>query len=272
LFSHLISGLGYLIFVYWFFYNIIILNQPEYPTLQEKLDQSPWVWWMIIFSTLVMVNRLCQRFIAVHKIYGVLPALLVLPRALYGNILNLHSLLRAYRQFFFTVVKKESKRKWDKTQHAFRGAHPILPYKRRLGDLLVEQKIIDQSTLSRILSEHQSTGMQLGELLLQHKLLDTKTLKELLARQHKLNTITKSEIKPLDSFPLESFTRRQRRFLKKELVLLVEFDVERKQLLFAIYDPSNTNLLFEVKNLFKNFTINHLMIIEESENPLLSEG
>lgn len=272
LFAHLINGLGYLIFAYWLIYSSLIIGYPEYPTLQEKLDQSPWVWWMIVFSTMVMINRLSQRSIAVYKIYGLIPALLVFPRAVYGNILNLHSVLRAYQNFFFTVVKKESKRKWDKTLHTFRGAHPLLPYKRRLGDLLIEENIIDAPKLSKLLNENQKTGVQLGELLIQRNLISPITLNKLLARQHKLETIYKQEIKPLDNFNLVPLSRKQRRFLKKEHALVVELDAERKEILFGIYDPSNINLLFELKKLFKNYTINYLMIIEKNPSCCAQEG
>ena len=129
--THFINGFGYIVFIYWVLYSWMSYGNPEYPILQERFDMQPWVWWLIVISSLLMCERLLQRTIATYRIYGIKPACFVIPRAFYGNILNLHALIRAYRVYFTRTKNKTINNQpvWDKTEHFFPGTHVLVSYR-----------------------------------------------------------------------------------------------------------------------------------------------
>lgn len=104
--THFISGFGYFVLLFWLLYTVLTYDHPQYPSLQEQFNFHPEAWWLIVTVTLLMVQRMIQRFIAVTRIYGLTPALLSIPRVFYGNLLNLHALIRAYKVYFTTSKKK----------------------------------------------------------------------------------------------------------------------------------------------------------------------
>lgn len=111
--THFINGFGYLIFLFWLVYSLLTYNYPEYPSLQEQFNIHPWVWWLVVTVTLIMFERMLQRVIAVKRVYSWIPALLSIPRALYGNILNLHALVRAYTVYYKTPKQQtDGKQPW----------------------------------------------------------------------------------------------------------------------------------------------------------------
>ncbi len=122
--SHFINGCGYFVLFFWIFYEIWCDYHPEYPSLQEHFNQFHWVWYMIIFCTFIMIERMLQRVIATFRIYGFIPGILSILRVPYGNLINLHALLRAYKLFIFKIQSK-SKVKWEKTDHVFNTSQAL---------------------------------------------------------------------------------------------------------------------------------------------------
>lgn len=257
--GHLINGIGYIAFAFWLIYSSLTLTSPQYPSLQEKLNQSPYVWWMIIFATMVMFERLIQRMLAVNKIYGFLPALFVFPRSIYGNILNLHSVLRAYRLFFFMVTKKESKRKWDKTEHHFPGEHVLVPYKKRLGDLLIEENLISEKDLAYLVNEQQQSGLQLGQVLIQKEIIDKEKLSQLLAKQYQLDLISSNALSEQSKEYHLLLPNVASRFIQNNHLRIIDFELGKK-ITLGISDPSNQPLLIEAKKRFKGYQLKFVLV------------
>lgn len=268
LFTHLINVLGYFIFLFWVIYGIWSKTHPNYPLLQDQLNYHPWVWILIVFTTLMMINRIIQRIISVYRVYGPIPAILSMPRLLYGNIVNLHALLRAYNLFFLTNSKSKPTT-WDKTEHEYPGTHVFVPYKIRLGDLLVKKKIISLAQLQDLLAEQNTTGEQLGSLLMEKKFLTEDELTVLLAEQNQLPIIPKTNFKILPVEAITGITPVQYKWLIKHHCLPYQFDEQRKILTLAIRDPSNEKLVLEARHLLKNYEV-HFAIrigdIEKSEH------
>lgn len=238
--THFINGFGYIIFAFWLVYSILTRNYLEYPTLHERFVAQPWVWWFIVIATIMMIERLIQRIIAVIRIYGWIPALLVIPRAFYGNILNLHAVIRAYRVYFAKkIVKKKASPSWDKTDHHFPGQHLLIAYKKRLGDLLLERGLINQSQLQQALEIQHQTGMRLGDILCQYYNLQSSYLQALLGHQYQLPLISLQDAQEKSLWP-----KKWRIWLKKNAVYLLS-ETEEK-FLFAIHDPSNERMLSEL--------------------------
>ncbi|MFN7097097.1 MAG: hypothetical protein ACK4PR_06025, partial [Gammaproteobacteria bacterium] len=253
-FTHIINMLGYFIFAFWLFYSIWAYIRPDYPTLQDQLNQQPWAWGLIIFCTISMADRLLQRMIATYRIYGFIPALLSIPRVFYANIINMHALLRAYRQFFLHSKTKTPTR-WDKTDHQFPGSHILTPYKRKLGDLLLKNKMITQEQLDAIISEQNMGGQRLGELLEKHGFLNKQQLTELLSQQYHLPIITSEKFQILPLADIPNLPSNLYHWLLENHCFPVKYDPETNILTIGIRDPSNEKILRDIYRKLPGFQI-----------------
>ena len=217
LFTHLINGLFFIQIPIWSLYLYYASNKPEYPTIQDLFNEHPWIWIFIISSTVFMINRFIQRTIALYRVYGFLPSLLCVPLILYGNIINLHALLRAYYTFFFSPQSKSKPVKWDKTDHTF-PKHDILTIKKmKLGDLLLEHQLISKTNLINALSEQAKTGEQLGKTIVRLGYLSKSKLTEVLAMQYHMTIIKRSDIHILKQNDLSKITKiNYKRLIKNE--------------------------------------------------------
>lgn len=134
---------------------------------------------LILFRLLLPANfafslvRFASRGLAVAQVYGfreavnavLLPPLVPL-RYLWGNAINFAATLRAWRTHFFG--SQAQKRKWAKTQHdTFAPAEEIAAYRRKLGDILLQKRLIDAARLRKLLARQSQERVPLGELLLQ---------------------------------------------------------------------------------------------------------
>jgi bacteriophage N4 adsorption protein B len=215
LLTHLISLIGYIVFFFWVFYSIWQSVNPNYPTLGQYFAAYPWVWVLIILCGILMVERLTQRAIAVYRIYGFFPALLSFPRAIYGNIINAHALLRAYRTFLFSTRKKGGI-KWEKTEHAFPSRSMFEKVERKLGVLLLEKNIITEKQLISSLSKHMQKGGLLGNIMVEEEIITEKQLVEALGDQFGLKVINKGDFEPLPHSSLPEISEKNyKRLLKR---------------------------------------------------------
>lgn len=251
--THFINGFSYLVFSFWVLYGMFTYANPVYPSLQEQFNLHPWVWWLIVIATFMMGERLLQRTIATYRIYGVIPASLVIPRAFYGNILNLHALIRAYL-VYFKAPKSKSKSHhpaWDKTEHHFPGSHMLVPFRQRLGDLLLAQDLVDIETLHTAVLEQQRTGERLGQILCRSQAITPMQLTQLLADQYHLPRIDESQLQAGFLACKETLPEKKVRWLIKQGVIPVFVDTLIQTIQVAIEDPTNELLLGRI--------INHLM-------------
>ncbi len=197
----------------------------------------------------MMLGRLIQRFIATYRIYSFIPALLSVPRSLYGNLLNLHAVIRAYHLYFTAEKSKKAEAQplpWDKTEHAFPGRHLLVPYKRRLGDLLLEKNKLTQDQLTIALIEQQRTGERLGNILIRLNLINRAELTNLLASQYNLELFPTNQITSAKQFCLPKLSRKTKKWLIKHEVHPVKISSEAKTITLAISDPTNQLLLNEI--------------------------
>lgn len=241
LFTHLITGLFFLLIPFWICYSIFISGRPDYPTLQDQFEQYPWVWQIIVISSYFMFIRIIERMIAVYRIYGLIPAFISAPLILYGNIINLHALLRAYRQFIFEPKNAVGSSKWDKTDHEFPGKKLLTSSKAKLGDMCVENKYLTQAQLYDALKIQNNTGEQLGNLLVRLGYLTKNQLQKLLSQQYGLPLVDQSKLTPL---PFESIPGISQfdydRMLRANCIPIAR---SGNKLKIAIQDPSNEVLL-----------------------------
>lgn len=262
--THFVNGFGYLIFAFWLIYSISTYSKPEYPALQEQFHLHPWVWWLCFLATFQMAVRLIQRTIATWRVYGFQPACLVIPRAMYGNILNLHALIRAYHIYFSvpTVEKKTKNIAWDKTDNSFPGSHPLVPYRKRIGDLLRESNLISDEQLREAIFRQQVTGERLGQVLCQLNFITKAELTKALSSQYNLPLLSQKDILKQQKCCLPMLSKKTMKWLKRNRVIPVEFDNDDKKITLVVEDPTNEELIKRIINRFTLFkTV--FMLMEE---------
>ena len=177
LFTNIVNALGYVVLLYWLV-NVCWYGFRDAPSLVE----SDWVWDVILADTVLMIHRLVQRFVAVVRISGWWQALLSIPRAVVGNAINFAATAEAAAQFF--QAERYGRRvEWKKTSHAFPTSDQLREYRRRLGDLLLANRLITLAQLRTALLAQQKEGVKLGEVLLQLGYISEEDLLAVLGRQ-----------------------------------------------------------------------------------------
>ncbi len=255
--THFINILSYIVFVFWILYSQLTFHNPIYPSLQEQLNFHPIIHTLMWVVLLIMAERYLQRMIATQRIYGWRPLVLLIPRAVYGNILNFHALLRAYRLYFTTPTtnNKAAQPSWDKTDHDFAGRHPLLMVKNQLGSLMVEKGYMSFEQLHELLHITERTHERLGEAACRLKYIDDDVLIELLAIQYETPRIDPKHCVPNASPIYQSLPRKIQRLLGKYSVHLVHVDEKNHQITIAIPDPTNTLLIRLLQNKMAPWTL-----------------
>lgn len=257
IFTHIINFAGYMLFFFWLAYWYFTHDHAEFPSLQEQFNLHPWVWYLLVFVTLLMMERLIQRVIATTRIYGWIPAILSIPRIFYGNIINLHALLRAYRQYFFIPQKSKSKGVvWDKTEHHFPGSHILVAHKKKLGDLLIEKNMLTNEELNSVISEQKQTGDQIGSILRKKNHLSEVQLMQILAEQYELPFNQKEAIKRLSRQETPGISFYNYYWLMRYRVIPIRLNKKQKNITIAIQDPSNEQLIQQIIKRLKPYNVN----------------
>ena len=260
--THFINGCGYLAFTFWLLYSLAIYANPEYPSLQERFETEPWVWWLIVIASILMCERLLQRTIATYRIYGFIPACLVLPRVLYGNILNLHAVIRAYWIYFGVRKNKKFNHQpaWDKTEHSFPGAHILTPYRKKLGDLLLDKALVSGEQLRQAIFEQQKTGERLGEILCRLNFINKSDLVQVLSDQYNLPLFPHRHLQVAHDRCLSLLSKKTMKWLARHDVRPIEVDNANGVLTIGIDDPTNEHLLGKIINYLLPYKAQFMLI------------
>ncbi len=127
------------------------------------------------------------------------------------------------------------------------GTAPATPKreKLRLGDVLVQQKLISTEQLEQLLAEQRNTGRRLGRMLIDAGLISEETLAHALARQLRVPVVN------LKSFPLKADTVRLlgESAARRHRVIVLEDKGEH--LLVGFADPLDLAAYDEVVRLLK---------------------
>lgn len=176
-FGNILLGPGYLLFAYFIlslFFNI--------PTMYPKFSLS---WYMMLFVSILMIKRQVSRGKAVKNVYGHKSAIIsvllppILPfRMVVGNTINFHATVRAWKmRFFGTKAKKKNKApKWSKTDHQFLEEIVLKTFKRNLGDILINEKLISGKELNSSLKKSKAEDIRLGEYLIKEKIVSEENI------------------------------------------------------------------------------------------------
>ncbi|ADJ29585.1 glycosyl transferase family protein [Nitrosococcus watsonii] len=182
LITNLANFMGYLVVLLvatvWF---VIWLNPNayHYPPL---LEQGTWLWYLVIINGIFFVLRIFHRAYCVYKFYNLKQAFLSFPRMILGNIINFFATSRAIR-LYINYLRTGILIPWDKTAHNFPSEDELKAFRRKLGDLLLEHRIITVKQLEEALNSQRSQYRLLGEIFMDKGLIDHIQLNKFLQKQ-----------------------------------------------------------------------------------------
>jgi adsorption protein B len=108
--------------------------------------------------------RIVNRVVATTRIYGPLEGLLAVPRLLVANIVNFCATVLAIHRGIQAKVSGKTPA-WGKTEHAWPSEEQMRQYRRKLGDLLLDRRMVTTDQLEAALAVQKQQGGRLGEIL-----------------------------------------------------------------------------------------------------------
>lgn len=181
LLTNLLTLLGYPVVVFWCLVWLAEWLNPEIVIPPLVTPQEIYFTFMWIVLGL-MLWRLLNRMLAVGRYYGPLQAGLSIPRLVVANFVNFFASVRAIYRFSHAYVNGRAP-KWIKTAHAYPTLEQLRLYHRKLGDLLLDRRLITTRQLEEALEEQKKSGKKLGEILIANGILRNDDLVLVLAQQ-----------------------------------------------------------------------------------------
>lgn len=174
------------LFLALWLYPTIFPDAYRFPPLVEP---GSWLDWMLRCNFFIFVWRICLRSYYVSDVYGPLQGLLSVPRLFWANVINFFAAMRALRIYGKYLITGKAI-VWDKTEHAFPTESALRAYRRRLGDMLMDRRLITVVQLEAAVAEQQQTGSRLGEILCERGLISPEDLQVLLDAQNGMGSAT----------------------------------------------------------------------------------
>lgn len=166
----------FLLILLWLYQNL----WPEAYHFLSIFESSEWLMGFLWLNFFLMMNRIAQRIFFVSSYYGIKEGLMSIPRLFWGNYINFMANWRAVKQ----VIQQGDVHRiaWDKTTHDFPTIGLENKERKKIGHILVEQKIITQEQLDSVLG-HKQTGLRIGSALVHQGILNSTELADALAIQ-----------------------------------------------------------------------------------------
>jgi adsorption protein B len=179
LITNSVNILGYLLLL------AAVIGERKGHAAFAPIPADGWLWKVILADGLLLVNRCVQRVACIARVSCWKQAALSLPRIIWGNVINFFAVARATHLFVRTAVTGR-KQVWAKTAHAFPSEAQLLGYKRKLGDLLLENRRLTLAHLSEALRAQKDSGRLLGDVLVDLGFVTESELVDTLAAQLKV--------------------------------------------------------------------------------------
>ncbi len=132
--------------------------------LGQVVSESSVLWWVLIVNTALIAVRQGSRAACVWRVYGWEHALASPLRSWWGNAINFLATMRALGLFIAAQVRR-SPAPWLKTDHSYPSIPALAPPRRRLGEILVEMRLLTVERIERAL-RWVRPGERLGECLI----------------------------------------------------------------------------------------------------------
>lgn len=235
-FTNFLVVLGYVVVLYWAVTGVAGAISPDYATPPLIRSEDPVFFLMYVVGGL-FGWRMLNRVYAVKKIYNWPQAFLCIPRFFWGNIINFCATWQGVKRWI--NAKRTGKMpEWGKTAHAYPTEDQLLNFRRKLGDLLLERRLITTAQLETAVQRQKETGRKLGEILMDMGALWEEDLVHALAHQRNEKAV---ELDPhgtplelLGKVPVE-MARKYRVFPieQKENALILATDAQQRDVLKA---------------------------------------
>lgn len=264
-FGNLVVFIGYPIYIY-FILSLFISLPPIYPIFSLS-------WWLAVFVTIMMIERLLFRMVSMYKVYGFKSALFssffppFLPfRYVWSNIINFSATLLSFIEKFkkdkkqTKISKKTKKVKWDKTVHTFLPQDKLKKYHIRLGDILLKRKYIDAKDLARILEDtkREKDMFSFGKYLLSNGYINENELLNALADLNDTVQLVDTDLlKYIDTSRLSDYFGT---FKEKRILPILYLD---RTLVFAISYKTTHIEQESLRNEFKEYNIHFTFVVEK---------
>jgi adsorption protein B len=139
---------------------------------------------MMAVTTTLGIYRMAFRMACVMRVYGGGMAAMAPVRILWSNWINGLATLRAVTHYVMARIQGQTLA-WTKTTHEYPSRAALLGHALRLGEILVQNRIVDQATILRAMS-NKPEEQRLGDYLLRIGVIDEQQLYEALALQQQL--------------------------------------------------------------------------------------
>lgn len=181
LLTNLLTITGYPIVIFWLVVWLAEILNPDVvvPPLIENHEIYATLMWIVLG---LLLWRLINRVAAVNRIYGIGQALLSIPRLVVGNFVNFWATIQAIRRYIHSRISGKAP-EWVKTAHAYPTDDQLRLFHRKLGDLLLDRRLITTRQLAQALDEQKKSGKKLGEILVDMKVITAEDVDDALSRQ-----------------------------------------------------------------------------------------
>jgi general secretion pathway protein E len=129
--------------------------------------------------------------------------------------------------------------------------------KKQLGELLLEEGLIDREELTEVLKIKEKSPLKLGQILQRKGLVSENDILNLLAKQYGYEFYPKLEYKNHHIFQKIPLA-----IIEKFKIVPFEYNESKRLLKIAISDPENVHIQDDIRNLFKNIKIQFILAPE----------
>ncbi|HPC07196.1 MAG TPA: glycosyltransferase family 2 protein, partial [Anaerolineaceae bacterium] len=190
-----INVLGYVVFLSVMFYYAVIWLAPDAYRFPPLVEEGTLLWYLIIITTVFLIHRIILRMFCVYKFYGIKQSLTAIPNLVWSSFINFFATNRALHLFYNYLVTGQWI-KWDHTAHVPPTEEELQSFRRRIGDMLVEKRIITIKELEGVLEEQKQSGKMLGDILIGKGMVSEDELLQTLGVQLRVST---REIDPYET-------------------------------------------------------------------------
>ncbi|MBU0676996.1 MAG: glycosyl transferase family protein [Verrucomicrobia bacterium] len=221
--TNLIVMLGYFAVLFWTATWGInkATGEAKFPPLIEADEVFFYCMWIVVA---LLLWRFFNRVLSTWRLYGPLDGIMAIPRFFVGNVVNFFATVQAIQRYI-SSRRSGTVPEWGKTDHAWPSELQLRTFHKKLGDLLLERRLISAEQLIAALDRQKETGERLGEILVKMGSLWDEDLAFVLARQKNREAV---EIDP---------------FGRPDLLDIVDRDTAEKYSVFPVDKEESTLIL-----------------------------
>lgn len=164
LLTNLVNLIGYVIALAIIGLAVWNWLDPEAYRYPSLIEPGGMLWYLMIANGVLFGVRIALRVWCTTRFYDPVQGLLSVPRMVWGNLINFFATARAIK-LYVRYLRTGKKIGWDKTQHVYPSDEELSTQRRRIGELLIERRMINPQQLAQALADQQRSQERLGEVL-----------------------------------------------------------------------------------------------------------